>query len=128
MTADLKLLQEEMARRGPDAYLLTVDGNGRPRSVPSTVRWDGGELVATAGDHSIGNAAERPLVSLLWPAEEPGGYSLMVDADADAGFEGETTGAGTVRARPTRGVLHRSGEPAEPGGTCTSDCVPLFPV
>jgi hypothetical protein len=126
MTPDLKRLQEEMARRGPEAYLLTVDGNGRPRSVPSTVRWEGAVLVATAGDHSVGNAEERPLVSLLWPAEGPGGYSLMVDADA--GPDDLTAEAGTVRARPTRGVLHRSGEPAEPGGTCTSDCVPLFPA
>jgi hypothetical protein len=51
------------------------------------------------------------LVALLWPPNERGQFSLIVDADVTSADEGE------VRLRPTRAVLHR---PA-PSGT-GSDC------
>jgi hypothetical protein len=60
-------------------------------------------------------------VSLLWPPEQPGGYSLIIDGTA------EQAESARLAVTPTRAVLHRRGEPL-PGGTgsCSHDCVPLF--
>jgi len=118
----LDRLYAEVERFGRSPYLLTVAADGRPHAVAVTVRWRGDELVASAGNRTRANAAERPLVSLLWPPAEPGGFSLIVDgtaADADGGG---------VSVRPTTAVLHRPA-PREPGddrdSSCGSDCVPL---
>jgi hypothetical protein len=100
-------------------YLLTVGDDGRAHSVAVPVRWSGDELVVPAGNTTSANATARPLVALLWPPSERGGFSLIVDATVtgraltDAGFE--------LTLRPTKAVLHR---PA-PSGT-GNDCAPVF--
>jgi hypothetical protein len=93
-----------------DAFLVTVSDDGRPHTVAVRPTWDGGELVVPTGRTTAANAVARPLVALLWPPPEIGGYSLIVDAAATPGGDGE------VRLQPTRAVLHR---PAAGGG---SDC------
>lgn len=119
MSGELRGLRDEMARHGPTAFLLTVGEDGRPHTVATAVRWEDDRLAAPAGSRTRRNAADRPLVSLLWPPVEPDGYSLIVDAEAAVAGE-------TVYARPTRGVLHRPGAAAEPRTSCKSDCVPIF--
>jgi hypothetical protein len=110
--------------RGP--YLLTVDPDGRPRSVAVSVRWRAHELVMNPGARTRRNAAERPLVTLIWPPDSPDGYTLIVDARVDP------TAAGTVSSellvvRPTSGVLHRpAGPTTDPRGDCGADCVPVL--
>jgi hypothetical protein len=76
-----------------------------------------------AGNRSVANAAARPDVTLLWPADDVGGYTLIVDATV-VHTEGTGTGDNLIRVRPTRAVLHR---PASgPTDTaCGADCVPL---
>ena len=71
-----------------------------------------------AGRRTVGNAAARPAVALLWPPAEPGGYSLIVDGDA-------TTADDRLVVAPTKAVLHRPGPPppAAAASGCTSDCV-----
>jgi hypothetical protein len=115
----LDKLAEQLARFGTSAYLLTVGDDGRPHSVAVEVAWSGSAFALTTGRSSTANLAARPLVSLLWPALEAGGYSLIVDGDGAIA----TTGA-TVT--PTRAVLHRPATPEavlKPG--CGGDCVPL---
>jgi hypothetical protein len=100
-----------------DAYLLTVSDDGRAHSVAVPVRWDGDELVISGGRTTRRNAIERPLVALLWPPPERGGFSLIVDADVARVDEG----AEMVVLAPTRAVLHR---PAPSGDG--SDCAPVL--
>ncbi len=100
-----------------DAYLLTVSDDGRSHSVAVPVRWDGDHLVADAGGTTRRNATARPLVALLWPPPERGGFSLIVDADV-AGVDDENE---VVVLAPTRAVLHR---PAPSGDG--SDCAPVL--
>ena len=120
----LERLSAEVARLGPSPYLLTVADDGRPHAVAISASWEGDGLVARVGKRSASNIAARPLVSLLWPPAEVGGYSLIVDAAAALRGSGEEVQA---RLTPTRGVLHRpaSGPPA-PGSSCSADCVPLL--
>jgi hypothetical protein len=100
-----------------DAYLLTVSDDGRSHSVAVPVRWDGDALVVPAGRTTSRNARARPLVALLWPPPERGGFSLIVDADATR-VDDDTE---AIWLAPTRAVLHR---PA-PSGT-GSDCEPVL--
>jgi hypothetical protein len=99
-----------------DAYLLTVSDDGRAHSVAVAVAWDGDQLVISSGGTTRRNASARPLVALLWPPNERGGYSLIVDAEV-ARVDDD---AETVTLTPTRAVLHR---PAPGGG---SDCAPVL--
>ena len=115
----LDKLAEQLARYGTSAFLLTVGDDGRPHSVAVEIAWSGSEFALKTGRSSTANLAARPLVSLLWPAPEAGGYSLIVDGDGAIG----TTG---VTVTPTRAVLHRPATPEailKPG--CGGDCVPL---
>lgn len=120
----LEELRAEAERRGTTPYLLTVGDDGRPHSVAVSARWQGGALVVRAGRRTAANASARPLVSLLWPPGEPGGYSLIVDGDAAVEGEGEDA---HVVVRPTRGVLHRpASAPAPLAEGCSADCRPLL--
>ena len=110
-------LRAKIAEFTTDAYLLTVSDDGRAHSVAVPVRWDGDELVIDAGGTTRRNATARPLVALLWPPPEPGGFSLIVDAAVER-VDGD---AEVVVLTPTRAVLHR---PAPAGGG--SDCAPVF--
>lgn len=120
---DLDKLRHETARYGETAYLLTTGDDGRPHGVAATVDWEGQRLVATAGNRTRRNATERPRVALLWPPSEPGGYTLIVDADAEVA---DRAGEPAVLLTPTRGVLHRPGPAAASRPGCTSDCVPVL--
>jgi hypothetical protein len=111
IAVELDELRARIEELSSDAYLLTVGDDGRAHSVAVPVRWDGDELVVSAGRSSVANARARSLVALLWPPNERGQFSLIVDAVATRADDGE------VQLRPTRAVLHR---PA-PSGT-GSDC------
>ena len=90
-----------------DPYLITVGDEERAHSVAVALRWSGDDLVVAAGTTSVRNATARPLVALLWPPPERGGFSLIVDADA-------RVDGNEITLRPTRAVLHRAPE-ALPG-------------
>src|ERR1700675_3120354 len=99
----LDRLREEIERFGPSGYLLTVTADGRAHCVSVVVSWRGDDLVMNAGNRSLANAAARPQVSLLWAPYEPGGYNLIVDADAVA-----DSATNSIVVAPTNAVLHRS--------------------
>lgn len=96
---------------GMVAYLLSAGGDGRPRCVSVSLAWSGDQLAADVGARTGANITGQPLVSLLWPPVEPGGYSLIVDASATASPKSDSTGA-VVTISPTNGVRHRNAEPS----------------
>lgn len=118
---------EELARRIDERtmapYLLTSDEDGRPHATAIALRWDAGTLVGPCGRTSGRNVAERPAVSVLWPPNEPGQYSLIVDADAVAGGD---EGSLLVRLTPTHAILHRPAEIPDPTTDCAHDCQPVL--
>jgi hypothetical protein len=90
--------------RGP-GFLLTVADDQRARVCALEVRMVDGELVAGgAGPGTRANVAARPDVTLLWPAAEPGGMSLIVDGRA-------RLDADVVVVTPTWAVHHRAAPP-----------------
>lgn len=102
------------------AYLLTSTV-GAPHAVAVAPLFDEGEFVLHGvGRRSRENLLARPEVSLVWPPESEGGYSLIVDGQASARDD-------AVRIRPRRAVLHRPAPRPEPvaPGACGSDCVEL---
>lgn len=103
------------------AYLLTSDGDARPRAVAVTPGIDGESFVIDGiGRRSRDNLVARPDVTLLWPPGSVSGYSLIVDGLA-------TMYGDSVRVAPTRAVLHRPAPRPGPSapGECESDCVEL---
>lgn len=99
---ELDRLLEVAAGFGTTPMLLTTDADGRPRAAATTVTWDGTTATVRAGRRSLGNAGERALVSLLWPAPPGERFALLVDGRVHAATpdpEGTTDAAG----RPSRG-------------------------
>lgn len=123
----LEELRDEIGRQAPVCFLLTVGPDGRPHSVQLAVSWaDPGQLAFHPGNKTVANAQDRPLVSLLWPPRELGGYSLIVDATVVTA-SGSGDGANSVLVRPTRAVLHRPARPDNPEAVAHgSDCVRVF--
>lgn len=117
----LDTLRTEVGRFGSAPYLLTVADDGRPHSVAVTVVWEAEGLTAGCGRKTLANLAARPLVCLLWPPFEPGGYSLIVDGEAVVHGSGENARA---IIRPTSGVMHRTAaKPVTDEDACGHDCV-----
>ncbi len=104
-------------------FFLTVGADGRPHSVAVTPTWAGDALALPVGHRTLANAADRTLVSLIWPARGPDGYTLIVDADVTT-TSGTGAGDNAVRVRPTRAVLHRPAT-GPTDAACGADCVPL---
>jgi hypothetical protein len=117
-------LRAESARFGTHPYLLTQGENGRPHAVAVSIEWQGDRILTSSGTRSTANVAARPLVSLLWPSVEAGGYSLIVDGDGCVIGNGSDA---RISVSPTRGVLHRPGTSAASAARgCGSDCIPLL--
>jgi hypothetical protein len=125
---ELNALADAIGRHGAVAYLLTSSDDGRPHISHTAVTMEeGGTLRTGGGRRTARNIAARPLVALLWPPFEDGGYSLIVDADAVVapGVEGADD---TVVLTPTRAVLHRPApvDKNAPGTGSANDCQPLL--
>jgi hypothetical protein len=118
----------------PFGYLITVDDGYRAHTVTVEPRLrelpdgpDGPEEpkalidVGLIGGRTRKNLAERRDVTLLWPPPEPGGYSLIVDGEAEVTDAGdETVHLGVV---PTRALLHREADSPSAAKGCLHDCV-----
>ena len=106
---ELERLVEVAAGFGTVPMLLTVDPDGRPRAAAAAVSWDGVHAIVSAGRKSLRNAAERPLVGLLWPAPPGGRFALLVDGEAvttERLDPADERAGGTVYLRATSGILH----------------------
>jgi len=100
-------LVERIEEFGSVAFLVSVGEDGAPHTVSVAVIQSGDDLLAAAGGRTSANVAERPDVTLLWPARPGEPYSLIVDGHAE--LRGER-----VAIRPARAVLHRLAH-ADPG-------------
>jgi hypothetical protein len=121
IAVELDRLRDEVSGRGPPAFVLTVTDDGRPHAVAVSVTWSDGTLVAGVGNRTARNADARAEVSVLWPATDPDGFSLIVDGTAQSPGEG----GGRLVVAPTKAVLHRSRP--EPDGSSASDCRTVVP-
>ena len=95
---------------GTVAYLLSAGADGRPRCVSVSLHWAQDRLVAKVGKRTGSNVTAQPLMSLLWPPVEPGGFSLIVDGTATVSDTASEDGDGgaTLAITPTSGVRHRN--------------------
>ena len=100
ISVPLEELADEVSKRGP-GYLLTTAEGSRPHVVHLQFAVDGSELRADVGRSAVRNIGMQPAVTLLWPPDEDGGYSLIVDGTAMV--EGEATAV----VAATGAVLHR---------------------
>jgi hypothetical protein len=122
---EIERLREAIADTDRAPYLLTVADDGRPHSVAVGFSWRADELVVPVGNRTLANARARSLVSLLWPPQAQGGYSLIVDATV-TGSSGGGGGDNAITLSPTRAVLHRpAGDAGAAAAGCGADCVPL---
>jgi hypothetical protein len=104
------------------AYLTTTDAGCRPHVVAvSPVVEQGCLTIGEVGRQSRANLTARPMVTLVWPPIDRSGHTLIVDATCT------TPDAATVRAVPTRAVLHRPAPPT-PVATesCGGDCIEVL--
>src|SRR5262245_3777161 len=118
----IERLRNETLRFTFAPYLITVTDDAHPHAVAVDVTWERDTLAMNVGKRSARNSSAHPLVSLLWPPNEPGGYSLIVDGTAAF-----TNGGDRIAVTPTRAVLHRpatSPDATKPG--CTADCDPIL--
>ncbi|WP_070987490.1 hypothetical protein [Halofilum ochraceum] len=100
------------------AYLMTTGENGRPHAVAVRTELIDTRLhVGGFGWRSRANALEQPIVALIYPPAEVGGYSLIVDGSATVDGDG-------LSVSPTVAVLHRPPHPdaPPPDSGCASDC------
>ncbi|MGH9108321.1 MAG: hypothetical protein ACRDY3_02445 [Acidimicrobiales bacterium] len=127
----LDRLRAEAGAFAADPYLVTVTPDGRPHCGVVTVGWDGSEgrvLVRAPSGWEASAAAGHRQVTLLWPPDQPGGYSLIVDGLVEgAASAAVAPGADRMIAvAPRRAVLHRRGRATGPESACGSDCVPIL--
>ncbi|BBZ35477.1 hypothetical protein [Mycolicibacterium confluentis] len=105
----------------PFGYLITVGDDFRAHTVAvSPVLVDGALDVGSVGDTTRRNAGAHAAVTVIWPPADAGGYSLIVDGQA------EVTDAG-LRVVPARAVLHRRAAPQSAAAAKghLHDCVPV---
>ncbi|MFD6858510.1 pyridoxamine 5'-phosphate oxidase family protein [Rhodococcus sp. NPDC060090] len=117
---DLDALDTALGEYGY-AYLLTTSADAKPHAVAvSPVLVDGVFRIDEPGRRTSVNAQVHPIVSLVYPPAIPGGYSLIVDGEA------ELAGA-VLHVRPSSGVLHRPATAEHPATNsgCEADCRPL---
>lgn len=122
---EVEALPETVARYGSATFLLTTSDDGRPHATHVVVEVDGPRLRCPLGRRTARNGTAQPLVSFLWPPNEPGGYSLIVDGEiAVEPAVGDGDAHGIITA--TKAVLHRPA-PVEGGeeAACGSDCLTI---
>jgi len=98
------------------AYLVTVSDDARAHVLsvwPDAT--DAGIVVDGVGRHTQANATAHPDVTLVFPPNEQGGYTLLVDGTASV----DDT---TVTIAPTKAILHRPAAGPD-GRRAGSDCV-----
>ena len=97
---DLARLDDELARFGSNAFVLTTSDDGRPHISHVSLTHEQGVLRGGAGRHTAANIASRPHVAILWPPRDTDGFSLIIDADARV----ENS---VVHLTATRAIIHR---------------------
>ena len=84
----------------PWGYLTTVGDDQRSHSLAVPTVFRDGVFVVQPGKSSCRNVSVRPLVSMVFPHPAAGGYSLIVDGEAE--MHGDE-----LLVRPSNAILHR---------------------
>lgn len=84
----------------PWGYLVTVGDDSRARSLAVPTEWRDGVLHMDAGRGTRANATARTDVTMVFPHPDAGGYSLIIDGDAQVRDE-------RIVFTPSYAVLHR---------------------
>ena len=103
------------------AYLVTVGDDFRAHTVAvEPVLTDGVLDVGAIGRHTRANVASHGDVTIIWPPDEPGGYTLIIDGTGKPADDALTV-------VPNRAVLHRKATAESPSTSpdCLHDCVPI---
>jgi hypothetical protein len=123
-TATVESLRDQLQHVGPVAYLVTTNESGAPHCVSVTVRMIDQLLVMTPGNRSLANASTRSHVTILWPPQQWGEHSFIVDGQVESAT-GSGRGDNSVTVRPSRAVLHPTIDPSD-GQPSPSGCVVVF--
>ena len=118
---DLAELGGVVADAGSGYLLSTSSPSIKVVTIDPVVEPDGRLRVVGPGRGTLANLAANPVVSLVFPPREHHGYTLIVDAEAQA--EGDD-----VLVTPTAAVLHRPASHADAavaGDGCGHDCAPV---
>lgn len=83
LKVELADLPSKAAEYGP-GFLLSGDGSGGPHAMHVRYEFSADPVVATCnvGRSAARNIEANPLVTLLWPPLEDGGFSLIADGEA----------------------------------------------
>ncbi len=104
ISVEMAELPAEIVARGP-GFLLSSVMDSRPHAAHLTfevaAQGEQVELRAAAGRTARANCSARPAVTVLWPAVEAGGNSLIVDGEA------RLDGDEYVIVTAVNAVLHR---------------------
>jgi hypothetical protein len=104
---ELEKLLEVASGFGTVPMLLTTDPDGRPRAAAVSLTWDATSARVRAGRKSVANAADRPLVSLLWPAPPGERFALLVDGTvSEVRSDDDPRTGGFVTVAASGGILH----------------------
>jgi len=102
---EIEDLPGEIVARGP-GYLLSSVMDSRPHAAHLNFEVAAAagqvQLRTAAGNTARANCRQRPAVTVLWPAVDDGGYSLIVDGEARIDDEDHVviTATGAVLHRP----------------------------
>ncbi|MBT95583.1 MAG: hypothetical protein CL431_06435 [Acidimicrobiaceae bacterium] len=108
---------------GSSAYLISTSEDGHPHLANLKFDIYETDLIFTVGRRGTSNLEKSPLVTMLWPAKEVGGYSLIIDGNASK-HKNVDLNDSVWKISFNTGILHR---PAEQESTnsdpsCGSDC------
>ena len=98
-------LADVVAELAPDAFVITVGDDGRPKIMHVLVRIEQGELVATVGRGTAANVDAGCAVTLMFAPTESGAMSLIVDG---RGRVVPDTDPPEISVAATGAVWHRS--------------------
>lgn len=116
---DQDALADTVARFG-SAYLLSTKGVD-VKAVAVDVTFSDGALRVPWTKGSAANLAANPAVTLLFPATEHHGYTLIVDGTGRAADD-------RIEVTPVSAILHRPAAHADgplPPEGCSDDCRPV---
>ena len=101
LKVELAYLPAKAAEYGP-GFLLSADGSAGPHAMHVRYAFTAEPVVATCdvGRSAARNIEANPLVTLLWPPLEEGGYSLIADGEA-------LVAEGIATIKMLGAVLHR---------------------
>lgn len=107
---------------GSSTYLISATADNHPHVANLTFTIDKNDLILTVGKRGTKNLENCPQITMLWPPNELGGYSLIIDGMASK--QEDLDGSGSVwKISFDSGILHRPAQnPANNDSSCGSDC------